>query len=59
MAYNFGLEVPEPTGNIEYDYQELYTWAMNANTALKRNFKQLSSDNAIFEERLSGLVADE
>ena len=56
MAYNFGIEIPEPTGNIEYDYQELYTWAMNVTDSLKRNFRQMSNDNASIEERLGSII---
>ena len=59
MAYNFGVELPEPTGNSEYDYQELYAWAMNVTESLKRNFRRISTDNASFEERLGTDTAPE
>ena len=59
MAYNFGVELPAPTGNAEYDYQELYAWAMNVTDSLKRNFRQISTDNASFEERLGTIVVPE
>lgn len=59
MAYNFGVELPEPTGNAEYDYQELYAWAMNVTDCLKRNFRQISTDNASFEERLGTIITTE
>lgn len=59
MAYNLGVELPEPTGNAEYDYQELYMWAMNVTDSLKRNFRKISTDNASFEERLGATVTEE
>lgn len=44
MAYNISVELPEPTGRIEEDYQVLYEWAINLTDNLRRIMNGVSVD---------------
>lgn len=44
MAYNINVELPEPTGRIEEDYNELYMWAINITDNLRRICNGVSTD---------------
>ena len=46
MAYNISVELPEPTGRIEEDYQILYEWAVNLTDNLRRICNGVSTDIA-------------
>lgn len=54
MSYNWNVEIPEPTGNIELDYAELHNWALQTNEKLKRVLNQIGAEYADILTRIGG-----